>query len=160
MSYTMSYSGADYVMDNAELESHVTLTTTGTASGTFTVSGSGPSSRTITISNIGGVDGTIGILISQGTASDLAGNVAAGTGPSATFTVDNGSGDLNGDGIVNMIDAMMALRIAAGLDTPTAAELAHCDVAPLVNGVRVPDGKVDLDDVVAILRKSAGLPSW
>jgi hypothetical protein len=59
-----------------------------------------------------------------------------------------------------MTDALKALRIAAGLDIPTPADLAHGDVAPLVNGLRQPDGKIDLADVVAILKKAAGLPSW
>ncbi len=61
---------------------------------------------------------------------------------------------------VNSTDALKALRIAAGIDTPTANDLAHGDVAPLASGKRVPDGKIDLSDVMAILRKSAGLPSW
>jgi hypothetical protein len=39
-------------------------------------------------------------------------------------------------------------------------DLEHGDVAPLVNGQRKPDGKIDLSDVVAILRKAVGLPSW
>jgi hypothetical protein len=74
--------------------------------------------------------------------------------------VDNADGDLNGDSTVNMIDALKALRIAAGLDTPTASEGGHGDVAPLVGGQRQPDGTIDLGDVVAILRKAALLPSW
>jgi len=56
--------------------------------------------------------------------------------------------------------ALKALRIAAGLDTATQSDLVHGDVAPLVNGHPDPDGKIDLADVVAILRKAAGLPSW
>jgi len=67
---------------------------------------------------------------------------------------------LNGDGIVDMIDALKALRFVAGIDTPTASDTAHGDVAPLSSGTRVPDGKLDSADVVAILRKAALLPSW
>ena len=59
-----------------------------------------------------------------------------------------------------MIDALKALRFAVGLDTPTASDIAHGDVAPLVNSIPNPDGKIDLADVVAILRKAAGLSSW
>jgi hypothetical protein len=69
-------------------------------------------------------------------------------------------GILKGSGIVDVIDALKALRIAAGLDTPTASDIAHGDVAPLVNGIRTPDAKIDLNDVVAILRKAVGLSSW
>jgi hypothetical protein len=74
--------------------------------------------------------------------------------------VDNSSGDLNGDGAVTATDALKALMFASGLETPTAQDLAHGDVAPLANGTRQPDGKIDMMDVVAILRKSVGLSSW
>jgi hypothetical protein len=69
-------------------------------------------------------------------------------------------GKLNGLGAVDGTDALKALRIAAGIDTPSASDLSHGDVAPLATGQRHPDGKIDLGDVVAILRKAAGLPSW
>jgi hypothetical protein len=59
-----------------------------------------------------------------------------------------------------MIDALKALRIAAGLDALTATYVAHGDVAPLAGGQRQPDGTIDLGDVVAILRKAVLLPSW
>jgi hypothetical protein len=155
VTYTVTYTGADNVTLAA---GNVMLNKTSTANGSVGVTGSG-STRTITISNITGFDGTLGITIAANTAGDLAGNLAAGAGPSATFTVDNASGDLDGLGL-DMTDALKALRIAAGLDTPTASELAHCDVAPLVNGARQPDGKISAADVVAILRKYVGLPSW
>ena len=155
VTYTVTYTGSDTVTLAA---GNVTLIKTGTANGTVGVSGSG-STRTVTISNITGFDGTLGISIAPNTAADLAGNLAAGAGPSATFTVDNASGDIDGGGL-DMTDALKALRIAAGLETPTASELAHGDVAPLVNGTRQPDGKIDIADVIAILRKSAGLASW
>jgi hypothetical protein len=70
-------------------------------------------------------------------------------------------GKLNGNaGAVDITDALKSLRIAAGIDTPSATDLIHGDVAPLANGKRLPDGKIDISDVVAILRKAAGLPSW
>jgi hypothetical protein len=156
ITYTVTYTGANGV--NLP-PSHVSLNTTGTANGSIAISGSGTASRTITISNITGFDGTLGITIAANTATDLAGNLDAGAGPSATFAVDNASGDLNGSGL-DMTDALKALRIAAGLDTPTASEVAHGDVAPLLNGARQPDGKISSADVVAILRKYVGLPSW
>lgn len=65
----------------------ITLNATATATGTVSVSGSG-SSRTVTISSVSG-DGTLGITLAPGTTSDVAGNPAPGTVPSATFTVDN-----------------------------------------------------------------------
>ena len=66
---------------------NITLNKTGTANGTLSVSGSGLT-RTVTIGSITG-NGSLGISIAAGTASDLAGNLAAAAGPSATFTVDN-----------------------------------------------------------------------
>jgi hypothetical protein len=156
VTYTVTYTGADSV---TLIPGNVTLNKTGTADGTIAVTGSGTSTRTVTLSNITG-NGTLGISIAANTASDLAGNTAGAAGPGTTFTVDNADGDLNGDSTVNMIDALKALRIAAGLDTPTASEGGHGDVAPLVGGQRQPDGTIDLGDVVAILRKAALLPSW
>jgi hypothetical protein len=157
VTYTVIYTGATNTVTLAT--GNVTVNKTGTADGTIAVTGSGTSTRTVTLSNITG-NGTLGISIAANTASDLAGNTAGAAGPGTTFTVDNADGDLNGDSTVNMIDALKALRIAAGLDTPTASEGGHGDVAPLVGGQRQPDGTIDLGDVVAILRKAALLPSW
>jgi hypothetical protein len=156
VTYTVTYTGANAVtLVNAD----ITLNKTGTAKGTFAVSGTGTGNRTITISTITGY-GTLGITIAPNTASDAAGNMAVSAGPSITFAVDNSSGDLDGNGVVNMLDALKALRIAARLYTPTPTDLAHGDVAPLVSGQPQPNGKIDIDDVVMILRKAAGLPSW
>jgi len=156
VTYTVTYTGADTVTLAA---GNVTLNKTGAASGIVGVSGTG-NTRTVTISSISGLNGTLGISIAAGTASDLAGNTVAAAGPSATFSVDNGSGDLNGNGVVDVTDALKALRIAAGLDSPTPTDIAILDVAPIVNGQRQPDGKVDMEDVVALLRNVAGLLSW
>jgi hypothetical protein len=52
------------------------------------------------------------------------------------------------------------LRIAAGIDTATADELAHCDVAPLVSGIPAPDAKCNIGDVVVILRRANGQIIW
>ncbi|MFC1734561.1 M6 family metalloprotease domain-containing protein [Candidatus Hydrogenedentota bacterium] len=85
VSYTVTYTDADSVaLDNDD----VTLNKTGTANGTASVSGSGNTTRMITISSITR-DGTLGISVAPGTASDLAGNIAAVVGPSTTFNVDN-----------------------------------------------------------------------
>jgi len=69
------------------------------------------------------------------------------------------SGDMSGDGQVDVSDALMALRIAVNLTAPAADELKRGDVAPLVHGVSVPDGKMDIEDVILILRKAVGL-AW
>ena len=72
----------------------------------------------------------------------------------------NNNGDTDDDNDVDIFDALKALRFAVGLDQSVPADVAHADVAPLVNGKPAPDGRIDLSDVVVILRKAAGLTSW
>ncbi len=87
VTYTVTYS--DDRFNEATLNAgDVTLNSTGTATGTVGISGTG-TTRTVAISGISG-SGTLGISIATGTASDTAGNLAAATGPSTTFTVLSG----------------------------------------------------------------------
>jgi hypothetical protein len=86
VSYTVSYIDANFNASTL-VAANVALNTTGTATGTVSVSGGG-ASWTVLISGISG-DGALGISIAAGTASDTAGNLAPAAGPSATFTVDN-----------------------------------------------------------------------
>jgi pseudomonalisin len=65
-------------------------------------------------------------------------------------------GDINGDGVVDAGDIVLAEQIALGLVTPTVSQLAHGDVAPLVNGLPAPDGSFDGGDVLLIKRKVLG----
>ena len=75
--------------DNVNLtNSDVTLTTSGTASGSVVVSGGSTGNPTVRIENISG-DGTIRISINPGTSSNTAGNTDAGAGPGERFRVDN-----------------------------------------------------------------------
>lgn len=69
-------------------------------------------------------------------------------------------GDINGDGVVDIADALKVLRIAAGVDNATAAERAKADVAPLKDGKPAPDGIVDISDAVVILQKAVKLKIW
>ena len=86
VTYTVTYADDNFLASTLTSAS-ITLNKTGTANGTMAVSGSG-ATRTVTISGITG-NGALGISIAPGTATDQAGNLAAATGPSATFTVDN-----------------------------------------------------------------------
>ncbi len=86
VSYTVTYADANFSTSTLGT-GNITLNATGTATGTVAVSGSG-TSYTVTISSTGG-DGTLGFTIGAGTATDLAGNTAAASSASATFTVDN-----------------------------------------------------------------------
>jgi antitoxin component YwqK of YwqJK toxin-antitoxin module/plastocyanin len=67
----------------------------------------------------------------------------------------------NRDGIVNVGDALVALRFALGLETPTQDDSIHGDVAPLdINGQPDPDGQITVGDALVILRKALGLVDW
>ncbi len=82
-----------------------------------------------------------------------------GTGDACTFITD---GDLapygNPDGVVNVGDALVCLRFALGLETPTAEDILHADVAPLgADGRPNPDGIINVADALVILRKAVGL---
>jgi len=70
------------------------------------------------------------------------------------------SGDVNGDGIVDVRDALLALQIAVGLVNVTPDELLRGDVAPLANGVPAPNGVMDVTDALVILQKAVGLINW
>jgi large repetitive protein len=82
---------------------------------------------------------------------------AYGAGP---LVKSDSSGDVNGDGQVDAVDALYVLRIVAGLVQPTATDLIRADCAPLVNGRPQPDSRIDIGDVAVILRKAVGLATW
>jgi hypothetical protein len=68
------------------------------------------------------------------------------------------NGDITGSGTVDLADALKALKSSVGAERPTADELLRGDVAPLVNGISRPDGKIDIDDVMLILMRVVGQP--
>jgi len=62
------------------------------------------------------------------------------------------------DGIVNVGDALIALRFALSLETPTQEDVDHGDVAPLdTNNQPNPDGQISVGDALVILRKALNL---
>jgi alpha-tubulin suppressor-like RCC1 family protein len=65
--------------------------------------------------------------------------------------------DLNGDGKVDVRDALRALQISVGMFSATPAEMMRGDVGPLVNGKPNPNGVIDLADALVILQRSVGL---
>ena len=83
--YTVTYADANFASGDLTT-GDITLIQEGTASGTVSVSGSGLS-YTVAIGGITG-NGTLGISIAAGTATDLAGNTAPASSPSAGVTVD------------------------------------------------------------------------
>ncbi|MEA3360338.1 MAG: MopE-related protein [Thermodesulfobacteriota bacterium] len=67
----------------------------------------------------------------------------------------------NRDGKVDVGDALVALRFALMLETPTQEDIDHGDVAPLdASGLPHPDGNIDVGDALVILRKALGIISF
>lgn len=70
------------------------------------------------------------------------------------------SGDLNGDGTVTIVDALLALQVAVGIRSATPAQSAAGDVAPLVDGRPAPNGAINVGDALVILQKAVGVYGW
>ena len=51
----------------------------------------------------------------------------------------------------------MALQMSAGIINPETAQTLRMDVAPMVKGISVGDGKVDVEDALVILYMAVGL---
>ncbi len=91
VNYTVTYNDANFNNSSITLTAgQVTgnATTTGTASISSVVVGA-PSGNTVQVSITGTGNGTIAFTVPAGTASDLAGNTAAASSVSASFTEDN-----------------------------------------------------------------------
>jgi hypothetical protein len=68
------------------------------------------------------------------------------------------AGDINQDGKVNLGDASLALRHVVNLIRLTPTQIAIGDVAPKSEaGKPAGDGKVDIKDVIRLLRRTVGL---
>lgn len=63
-------------------------------------------------------------------------------------------------GTYSIADALKALHVTVGLETATPEETAHLDVAPLVDGAPHASGIVNILDVLMVLRRVVGLPTW
>jgi len=70
-------------------------------------------------------------------------------------------GELMGDPVVDIADALRALRITVKLVPADAAAIAHGDVYPLgSDGKPLGDGIIDIRDCLCILKKVVGLLDW
>jgi|GEM_PF-3476483 len=56
-----------------------------------------------------------------------------------------------------IVDALQALMKTVGVVTLPADQVLRLDVAPMVNGISVGDGVVDIEDTIVILRMAVGL---
>jgi len=116
------------------------------SAGPVTVSGSSWSCR---ITGLSKGDNAITVK-----ATDAAGNVTSKQGSVRIIFPD---GSMDGSGVVTLTDAMKALKISVGMISPTPEDLLHGDVAPVVNGASAPDGRIDIGDALAILKKMVGI---
>jgi uncharacterized repeat protein (TIGR02543 family) len=88
--------------------------------------------------------------LNTGTTASCSAGIQAAT-PTTTLL-----GDINGDGKVDIADALLALRVAVELVPMDSKYLANGDCAPYVNGKSQPDKKIDIGDALVILRKVVG----
>lgn len=71
------------------------------------------------------------------------------------------NGDINGDGKVDIIDALKALRISVALEpSATFRQKLSGDVGPVLNGQPTVDGQISITDALAILNKAVGISVW
>ena len=123
---------------------------------TLTNAGGQSSSDNYTLSHILGQPSPI-------TSSSSSGHrLYGGFRHSTKVVIDEPDGDVaplgNRDGVVNVGDALVALRFALTLETPTQEDIQHGDVAPLdASGQPNPDGQITVGDALVILRKALGL---
>lgn len=96
---------------------------------------------------------TIAITV---TAQDAAGNVTVATGNIIKLL----AGDIDGNGTVDVGDALLAMKSGVGKVTFTSDAKVRGDVGPVNGGVPVPNGSVDTGDAVVILGIAVGLYSF
>lgn len=116
---------------------------------TATISGLDPSKAyyfTVSAYNTSGAESTYSniVYVPMAVTSDL-GSIYTGI-----------KGDINGDGFVGLADVLLALNFATGNLKPSDDQFARADLAPITEGLSVPNGSVDVADVIVILEIVTG----
>jgi len=97
----------------------------------------------------------------DGDGFDDAVEIAAASDPLDSGSIPgSASGDINGDGKVDVADLLKGYQFLFGSATPGTDELLRGDVAPLVSGQPVPDGQFTAGDILVIQRKITGAISF
>jgi serine protease AprX len=79
--------------------------------------------------------------------------VLAGSDPLDSDSIPgSASGDVDGNGVVDIRDVLRAYRILLGEVVPDTNEILRGDIAPLVDGSPAPDGGFDTGDLLVIQR--------
>jgi hypothetical protein len=79
--------------------------------------------------------------------------VLAGSDPLESDSIPgSASGDVDGNGVVDIRDVLRACRILLGKVIPDTHEILRGDIAPLVDGSPAPDGGFDTGDLLVIQR--------
>lgn len=108
-----------------------------------------------------GVHATASSGCSGGT---LSGNIYTTGAITGNCTVTVTAVKRNGNGGTSIsptvADALKVLQAYYGGTSLSAADKIRYDVAPVVDGVPAGDGKVDIADVILILRRIVGIGSW
>lgn len=84
----------------------------------------------------------------------------AGNTKQLSYTNYIPTGDVDGDGVVRLSDALAALRHVAGTQVLEGEPFKQADVGALVEGYAGQDGEVDIVDSYLILGKSYGLMTF
>ncbi|MGD8673523.1 MAG: S8 family serine peptidase [Thiogranum sp.] len=88
---------------------------------------------------------------------DDAVEIAAGSDPLDSGNIPgSASGDINGDGNVDVADLLKGYQFVLGTATPGTNELLRGDVAPLVSGQPEPDGQFTAGDLLVLQRMIVG----
>jgi hypothetical protein len=114
------------------------------ANGKYTINGMVNGSYLITPSKSGHVFNNVNTIVTCNSQNVFVPNFVI-----STYTVTPGS--------YSLPEALDSLRSVVGLKVPTSTEKLRFDVAPIINGVATPDGKIDIRDALAILKMVVGL---